>query len=66
METVAKILGYLALIAVIVILLAVPVYLLWNWLMPDLFNLPRITLMQALGLTTLCHLLFKATPKTEK
>lgn len=32
--------------------------LLWNWLMPDLFNLTTITFWQALGLLLLSKLLF--------
>jgi hypothetical protein len=50
----------LALIAIIVIalLVSLPVMLLWNWLMPELFNLKQITWMQALGLTLLCGFLF--------
>jgi hypothetical protein len=31
---------------------------LWNWLMPELFGLPRITFWQALGLLALCRILF--------
>lgn len=37
---------------------AVPVYFLWNWLIPELFNLPTLTFIQAIGMTLLCHLLF--------
>ena len=35
------------------------VMLLWNWLMPDIFNLPVIGYWQAWGLVVLAHLLFK-------
>ncbi len=31
---------------------------LWNWLMPDLFNLPEISLWQALGIFILSKLIF--------
>jgi hypothetical protein len=34
------------------------VQLLWNWLLPTLFGLPRITIWQALGLLALCRILF--------
>ena len=33
--------------------------LLWNWLMPDIFGLKRLTYWQAWGLLILCHILFK-------
>lgn len=41
-------------------LLGLAVMLLWNWLMPDLFGLPRVSYWQAVGLLALCHLLFKS------
>ena len=40
------------------LLLAGPVYLLWNWLMPELFGLPTLTFWQALGLLALTNCLF--------
>lgn len=54
--------GILAVIIYIVILalvLALPIMLLWNWLMPDIFNLPTINLWQALGLSILSGCLFR-------
>ncbi len=36
------------------------VMLLWNWLMPDIFGLKRLTYWQAWGLLILCHILFKS------
>jgi hypothetical protein len=48
----------IAAIAFIALLVSLPVMLLWNWLMPELFNLKEITWMQALGLTLLCGFLF--------
>ena len=35
------------------------VMLLWNWLMPDIFGLKRVTYWQAWGLLILCSILFK-------
>ena len=35
------------------------VMLLWNWLMPDIFGLKRLTYWQAWGLLILSHILFK-------
>jgi len=37
---------------------ALPVKWLWNWLMPMLFNLPKITYWQSWGMLLLSHLLF--------
>ena len=34
------------------------VRLLWNWLLPPLFGVSRITFWQALGLLALCRILF--------
>ena len=38
---------------------ALPVMWLWDWLMPTIFGLKEITLLQAWGLMALCGLLFK-------
>ncbi len=49
------------------ILFGGPLMLLWNWLMPTLFNLPEIGFWQACGLQLLATLLFKPTSlKTNK
>jgi hypothetical protein len=34
------------------------VMLLWNWLLPPLFGVPELTLLQAFGLLVLCRMLF--------
>ena len=34
------------------------VMLLWNWLMPEVFGLPRLSFWQGFGLLALCRLLF--------
>jgi hypothetical protein len=34
------------------------VMLLWNWLLPPLFDWPQITLLQGFGLLALCRILF--------
>ena len=38
--------------------------ILWNYLMPDLFNLPIITYWQALWLDMLCGIFFISTPQS--
>lgn len=42
------------------VVLALPVWLLWNWLMPMIFGLTKLTLIQAWGVTFLSSLLFKS------
>ncbi len=42
---------------------AVPAWLLWNWLMPVIFGLPALSLMQAFGLLVLSSLFFGSRPK---
>lgn len=42
------------------LVLSLPVMWLWDWLMPTIFNLKEITLLQAWGLNFLCGLLFKS------
>ena len=52
-------------IAVVALLYALPTMLLWNWLMPFIFGLPKLTFFQSMGLTFLAGLLFKSTVATK-
>jgi hypothetical protein len=54
---IAKIIKILILVAFFILLLGTAVMLLWNWLMPTLFNLPVIDFGQAVGLTVLSRIL---------
>ncbi len=58
-KTIAKILLAIGVIALLGILLGLPLQLLWNWLMPTIFNLPTITFWQAMGLNIMASILFK-------
>lgn len=42
------------------LLSAIPVWLLWNAVIPSIFGLPSIGFWQALGLSLLCAFLFKS------
>lgn len=44
---------------IILIIGGIPTYFLWNWLMPTLFSLSKVTFFQAIGLNVLTHMLFK-------
>lgn len=46
-------------IFVVALIASLPVYWLWNGLMPDIFGLKEITWLQALGLSLLTSMLFK-------
>jgi len=46
-----------------VMLLGMPLQLLWNWLMPKLFDLPYITFWEAVGLNFISTILFKPSIK---
>ena len=46
------------LMVVVVCILSIPLMLLWNWLMPYLFGLPTINILQAVGLGALSNILF--------
>ena len=58
-ETLSRVLLALGVIALLGILLGLPLQLLWNWLMPTIFNLPTITFWQAMGLNIMASILFK-------
>ena len=42
----------------IVLIMAIPAMFLWNWLMPLIFGLMKLTFIQMVGLLWLSHLLF--------
>ena len=54
------IIGFIALLFITVVIVALPVMLLWNCLMPVILGLPHINFLQALGLTLLVHFLFSS------
>lgn len=39
---------------------AIPLYFLWNWLMPTIFGLSSVTFFQSWGLVWLTGILFKS------
>lgn len=56
----------LGLIILTAILMAFPTMWLWNWLMPDIFDLPKITLYQAMGINFLSGILFRPNVNVKK
>ena len=63
LEAILLIVGLIVLAA---ILFALPLQLLWNWLMPTIFNLPYIGFWQACGINLLASILFKPTINIKK
>lgn len=53
------IIGILLVVLGLSIICAFPAMWLWNWLMPFIFQLPEISVLQAWGLTLLCSFLIK-------
>ena len=47
------------LIIIVSLILAFPTMWLWNWLMPAIFGLGRITVWMALGINLLSSIIFK-------
>ena len=67
MEKVLAAVGLLvATIIVVTFIITLPVYWLWNWLMPELFGLHTLTFWQALGVALLSSCLFKSTSSSSK
>lgn len=66
----AEVVGWVFIGAGLIILAAVlftlPTYFLWNWLMPAIFELKKISLLQALGLNILVGILFRGSCKCKK
>ena len=59
MHIIAAIITLAIHILVIGLIMSLPVMLLWDWLMPELFGLKEITWLQAWGLLALTGLLFR-------
>jgi len=59
MENILKILSLFGLLIFASIIGALPVMWLWNWLIPAIFGLVKISFFQALGLNLLTGLLFR-------
>ena len=57
-DAVEKIFMVLGFVVFAAFLYTLPVMWLWNWLMPIIFNLPKINIWQAWGLSLLSSLLF--------
>ena len=66
MKVIEAILLVVGLLFLYALLLAFPTMILWNWLMPVIFNLPEITFWQALGLNMLAGILFKSNINIKK
>jgi len=54
----AKILKYILIGVLAAIVFGAILMLLWNWLVPDIFNGPELNLLQAIGLLLLSKILF--------
>jgi len=66
MKSLEAILIVVGLLMLSAILLAIPTMLLWNWLMPHLFNTQAITLYEAMGINLLSGILFKSNVSVKK
>ena len=65
-NNIEAILYIVGIIILIVILLGVPLQILWNLLMPELFGLPYISFWQACGLNLIATILFRPTINVKK
>ena len=66
MKGIEALLIVVGLLVLSAILLAIPTMLLWNWLLPHLFNTPSITLYEAVGINILSGILFKSNVTIKK
>ena len=56
----------LGVLGIVALILGLPLMLLWNWLMPEIFGLTEITFWQAVGLNFLSSTLFKTYSLNDK
>lgn len=66
MEKLLAFFAALFIVFLVCVVLAIPTYYLWNWLMPTLFGLGCVTFWQALGLNMLSSILFHGTSTASK
>ena len=61
MNNLSKLLGllgaFIGLLLVWALLVTIPVQLLWNWLVPEIFGLPKLGFFQTMGLILLVNFL---------
>ena len=60
MKAIEAFLIVIGLLLLSAILLAFPTMWLWNWLMPNIFEVTKIDLYQAMGINFLANILFKS------
>ena len=60
MDKIAIVIGAAILATVLALITSIPLWLLWNVLMPEIFGLKAITWIQAVGLSFLSSILFKS------
>lgn len=58
MRTGRHILRWTGIVIILAVVLGIVIQMLWNWLMPELFGLKRITVPEGIGLLVLTRLLF--------
>lgn len=57
-EIITVVMSLVGFVVLMVLILTLPVYFLWNWVGVDVLHLPIITLWQALGINLLAGCLF--------
>ena len=66
MKTLLEVLFSLTVLIMSALTFSLPVMLLWDWLMPDIFGLGEISWMQAFGLVLLSGFLFRDSSSSSK
>lgn len=66
MEVIVKIILVAILALISGVLMSIPVWLLWNAVIPDVFKLPEITFWQAMGISILASCLFQNSSSSSK
>ena len=59
-DTIVRVIFFFLAYIGISIVCSIPFMLLWNWLMPDIFGLRQINLLEAFGLAMMSAILFKS------
>ena len=65
-KIVGAVIGVIGVVVLLSLMFVFPVKWLWNWLMPEIFGLQKITAWQALGLLLLSGFLFRTSSSSSK
>ena len=63
-DIIGGVIAFVGVVVFVTLFMTLPVLVLWNWLMPEIFGLTTITFWQAAGIVALSSMLFKSSARS--